>query len=276
MSRLTGTLPVALLLLAACTHARHVAARPAALPASPPPSAATPTPSATPNAFGGLILHGSRTSPEIALTFDADMTPGMRRRFLAGESFLDARILATLRATDTPATIFATGLWAESYAPTIRVLTADPLFEVENHSFDHAAFEPHCYRLRALTSAGAKRDEVSKAGAVLTPLIGRAPRFFRFPGGCASSADVRLVLAQGETPVGWDVNSADAYNHSAAAIEANVLSQVRDGSIIIMHLIGAPNAPATSVALARIIPLLKARGFRFVTLEHLLGGIATA
>ena len=49
-----------------------------------------------------------------------------------------------------------------------------------------------------------------------------------------------------------------------------VLDDVRPGSIVVMHLIGAPNAPATAAALRTVIPALRARGYRFVTLRELL------
>jgi peptidoglycan/xylan/chitin deacetylase (PgdA/CDA1 family) len=41
---------------------------------------------------------------------------------------------------------------------------------------------------------------------------------------------------------------------------------------VVMHLVGAPNAPATAAALREIIPALRARGYELVTLERLLGG----
>jgi hypothetical protein len=39
-----------------------------------------------------------------------------------------------------------------------------------------------------------------------------------------------------------------------------------------MHLVGAPNAPATAAALRTILPGLKQRGLHPVTLQKLLGG----
>lgn len=48
------------------------------------------------------------------------------------------------------------------------------------------------------------------------------------------------------------------------------LSQVRPGSIVVMHLVGEPNAPATADALEEIIPALRACGYELVELEELL------
>ena len=200
------------------------------------------------------------------------MTPAMLAALHAGRvpSWFDARIVAELRATRTPATVFLTGLWSEAYPAVVRSLAADPLFELENHSIDHAAWESPCYGLPAVSSAAAKRVEVTTAAHIIERLAGRPPAFFRFPGGCHSGADLALVSALGEIPLGWDVVSGDAFQANDSVVVQNVLTRVRPGSIVVLHFIGAPNAPATAAALSRIIPVLRARGYRLVTLAKLL------
>ena len=219
-----------------------------------------------------VVAHGSRERAVVALTFDADMSPSMLERLRTGtvRSWYDERVVAELRATQTPATIFATGLWALEYADELREISADPLFEIENHSLTHAAFHGPCYGLDVLTSPADKVHEVVDAAQVLTEATGRAPRFFRFPGGCYAPADVAVVQEAGELPVGWDVVSGDPFQQDPAVIVRNVLGNVRPGSIVVLHLNGAPNAPATATALRDIIPGLHARGLRPVTLEELL------
>jgi len=39
----------------------------------------------------------------------------------------------------------------------------------------------------------------------------------------------------------------------------------------VMHLVGPARTPATAPALKKIIPELRARGYKFVTLKKLLG-----
>ena len=82
--------------------------------------------------------------------------------------------------------------------------------------------------------------------------------------------DVKLVVSEGEQPLGWDVTSGDAFHSDPRAVVANVLRQTQPGSIIVMHLMGPPNAPATSRALVQILPRLRQRGFQFVTLSVLV------
>ncbi len=219
-----------------------------------------------------LITHGPRDRPWIALTFDADMTPGMVAELKSGRvrSFYDEAVVRELRATRTPATIFMTGLWAEVYPRAARALARDPLFELENHSYDHYGWEPPCYGLPVVNGRAAKRREVVESAAILRRIAGIRPRFFRFPGGCENPADVRLVASLGEQPVQWDVVSGDAFLRDPKQVEHEVLTNVRPGSIVVMHLVGPARTPATAPALRVLIPELRARGYRFVTLRRLL------
>jgi peptidoglycan-N-acetylglucosamine deacetylase len=234
----------------------------------PPPSRAT----APPRASAALVEHGPRTRRWIALTFDADMTPGMLARLRSGaqRSWYDARIVRELHATRTPATVFLTGLWTTAYPHVVRRLAHDPLFELENHSWDHFAWRAPCYGLPVAPPAR-HAWEVRAAAREIRAVAGVAPRWFRFPGGCGNAADRRLVARLGEQPLGWDVDSGDAFQPSPEPVIANVLARARPGSIVVMHFIGAPNAPATAAVLQAIIPALRARGYRFVTLRRLLG-----
>jgi peptidoglycan/xylan/chitin deacetylase (PgdA/CDA1 family) len=101
-------------------------------------------------------------------------------------------------------------------------------------------------------------------------VAGVRPRYFRFPGGCETAADIHLVAALHEQPVQWDVDSGDAFQPDPQVIVRQVLRAARPGSIIVAHCIGAPNTPATARAMAILIPRLRAEGYRFVTLATLL------
>lgn len=228
---------------------------------------AAPVSAATP----GLVYSGPRDRPLVALTFDADMTESMRQAVLDGTRVhYDARIIRLLRNTNTPATLFLTGLWALTYPSHTRSFAVDPLFELANHTYSHRAFRAPCYGLPTLTTNRQRRREVNRATSAIRDITGVTVRHFRFPGGCHNLADVNLVRELGLVPVQWDVVSGDPRQRDPAVIVRNVLSRVRNGSIVVMHLNGAPNAPATYEALRTIIPELRARGYRFVTLRTLL------
>jgi peptidoglycan/xylan/chitin deacetylase (PgdA/CDA1 family) len=218
-----------------------------------------------------MVFHGARDSGMVALTFDADMTPGMWRSLDAGriKSSFDRRVIETLRATHTPATIFATGMWVERYPGETRKLAADPLLEFGNHSYEHSAFAMPCYGLPAL-HPGRQTADIRRTTSILDRHIPGHTPYFRFPGGCHDKAAVRAVLAAGLTPVQWDVISGDAFGHDPRGMVRTVLEEAGGGSIVVMHLNGAPTAPETHAALPDIIRGLRAKGLHLVKLSELL------
>ena len=218
------------------------------------------------NAEGCTDAQGTR----IALTFDADMTPKMLQELHEGrvEGWYDGRIIAILNEHAVPATIFVTGLWAKMYPNIVEELARNPLFEIENHGFSHTAFRTPCYHLPA---ARDKSAEILEAQEILRELTAKAPRFFRFPGGCYSPDDVELVRSYGLRVIEWDVNSGDAFSTDQKGIVERVLREARSGSIVLMHLSDGPNAPETARALPSIIQGLEDRGFSFVTIAQLIG-----
>lgn len=238
----------------------------------------SPSPATSPRSLSGArplpeIDHGPRTRHWVALTFDADMTRAMLARLRSGaqRTWYDSTIVHELRATRTPATIFLTGLWTQEYPGVVRELARDSLFELENHSVDHSGWLAPCYGLPVVHGSLSKWAEIENAARTIRTIAGITPRYFRFPGGCHDASDLRLVAAAGERAVGWDVISGDPFQPDSAVIVRSVLAGVRPGSIVVMHMVGAPNAPATDRALPTIIAALRERGYRFVTLQQLLG-----
>ena len=78
-----------------------------------------------------------------------------------------------------------------------------------------------------------------------------------------------------EPLLSYDIDSRDFLNPGSAAIEQNVLGQVRGGDVVSMHF----GHPQTLEALPRILTALKARGLRAVTASELFplpGGSAAA
>ncbi|MDW8480995.1 MAG: polysaccharide deacetylase family protein [Meiothermus sp.] len=226
--------------------------------------------------LGGLglaapILHGPRQSPQIALTFDADMTPGMLQMLRMGKvrSYNPTELYRLLEQNQVRATFFLSGLWIEAYPEQARALAQNPLFELENHSYSHPGFAQPCYGLPGVAPAR-KADEVLKTRALLEGL-GVKNRYFRFPGGCYAPEDLALVERLGLQVVHWDVAGEDGGQADPKVIVRNVLGRVRNGSIVVLHSQGGPRLPATLPALRELIPALRARGFAFVKLSELLG-----
>ncbi|GGN22209.1 peptidoglycan/xylan/chitin deacetylase (PgdA/CDA1 family) [Actinoplanes campanulatus] len=244
---------------------------------SPPPileaAPAVEATTAGANAPGSLppvVRHGPRDVQKVALTFDADMTDAMKARLRNGavSSYANLRLLALLETRRIPATFFVTGQWAEQYPDVTRRIAGNPRFEIANHSYEHAAFTGDCYNLPRL-APGEMTGDVDKTFTTLHPYGGRQTRYFRFPGLCHDRAALRALAPLGVTVVDGDVVSGDPFARGAAPVIDAVLSQVKPGSIVIMHITEA-NARFTDDALPAVLAGLRRRGLEPVTLSELL------
>jgi peptidoglycan/xylan/chitin deacetylase (PgdA/CDA1 family) len=233
-----------------------------------------PKPKPRPAAKAVAIQQGPGDRKRVALTFDADMTPGMLDQLRSGEvaSWNDKALIRTLRETRTPATLFISGLWAETYPDAVRSFAKDSdLFEIASHTWDHLAWTHDCYDLPAIDGGPeAKRAEVRKTDRVLERLTGSKPYWFRFPGLCHNQEDLDIVASMGEQVVDG-VGSGDAFQPDGGAIADTVLAELQPGAIIVMHMMGGPNAPGTADAVKRLIPALEERGYEPVTMSELFG-----
>ncbi|MFE5511399.1 polysaccharide deacetylase family protein [Streptomyces sp. NPDC056529] len=238
--------------------------------------AAAPTMAPGPNGLTPVYTRRVADSPKgaekvVALTFDADMTADQGPRAARGERFDNPELIATLRRLEVDATVFMTGRWAEEYPDQARSIGGDPRFEIANHSYSHYAFASPCYGLPTVPgpdmAADVRRafDAFRDAGAV------NVVPYFRFPGGCYDDAALRALGPAGVTAVQWDVVSGDAFAKDADAVAEQVLDGVKPGSLVVMHCTRSA-APVTERAIRRIVPELRARGYRFVKVSDLMRG----
>ncbi len=191
----------------------------------------------------------------------------------------DGAIVDLLRAENVHATFYAGGKWMRSHSERTMQLMADPLFEIGNHAWTHG-------NLRVLR--GQEIDEQIQwtqaqyaslraqllnrscaAGAQGAAMIPALPATFRFPYGACDAVALKRVAQAGLWPIQWDVVTGDpAKEQSAEQIVKVVLNQVRPGSIVVAHANG--RGWHTSEALKTLIPALRKRGYRFVTVSELL------
>ena len=239
---------------------------------APPPETNPTSPEASLGASNPeVITHGSRERKLIALTFDADMNPYMKRLHDEGKvkSWYNKDVITALEETQTPATLFLTGMWIEMYPKVTKELAANPLFELANHSYSHPSFDGACYGLSHLADKD-DETEIQKTQILLRIYTGVDNKYFRFPGGCYGKKDLEVVSQLGLQTIHWDVVGNDGFSRSPEKIEQNILSRVQNGSIIVLHMHGGPNAPETGVILPTIIKSLRAEGYAFVKVSELL------
>lgn len=272
---------VAMTLLACCaTACTTTAAQPP--PASPSAPVVQPTPTPVPEPVGAsdaaspapVFVHGRRDLPQVALTFDADMTSAALAKLQSGAvaSYANTDLIAALRARSVPSTLFLSGLWMQAYPELTSELAADPLFELGTHSWSHDAFVPDCYTLPTLQVH--PMEELTPTQQLLDELAGdRATHLFRFPGLCYNETTLAAIAPAAVTVVDADVYGADGFQSNPQAIVDTVLGGVQNGSIVVLHMHGGDLAPKTDEAITAIIDGLRARGFELVTVGHMLAAM---
>ena len=211
------------------------------------------------------------TNASLALTFNADLTPRMSNELQTGRiaSWYNEKVIAALREQRVPATLFLAGLWIERYPAVTQDLSTDSLFEIGNHSYSHPGFRSPCYGLGSIRKSN-QAAEVQKTDALLKEYTRSYQKYFRFPGLCFDPGDLETIEAQGYTVIGGDVYGGDGFEKSPTRIVLNILTHVRPGSIVILHMHGGPNAPETANALPDVITKLRLRGYTFVKVSDLL------
>jgi peptidoglycan/xylan/chitin deacetylase (PgdA/CDA1 family) len=186
----------------------------------------------------------------VALTFDG-----------GGNADGAKGVLTVLRRKRVPATFFLTGHFVQSYPRLARVIGRR--FPVGNHTVNH-------YDMLRL-SAAADRREVTRAATLIERATGRDTHpYFRFPYGSRNSRTLRLVNALGYASVRWTVDTwgwMGLTQQSVAGAVRRVMENLVPGEIVLMHL-GSSRDHSTidSRALPTVIRLMRARGYRFVTL----------
>ncbi len=249
---------------------RSASAQPAAH--SPSASASAQQPGAArPGTLPRVVNNGPRAGTKVALTFDADMTTAMKAQLASGavRSYANLPIIDLLERERIPATFFLTGMWVEQYPDLTDRLAANPRFELANHSYGHQGFTPNCYSLGRVPS-NLMTEDVAKTFRIVGKHGGRQTRFFRFPGLCHDGASLSALAPLGLTVVDGDVVSGDPFATAYQPIVRAVLSTVRAGSVVIMHVTEA-NAQYTDEALPLILAGLKEKGLVPAPLSEVLG-----
>lgn len=202
--------------------------------------------------FPDVFVRQGPSQNRIALTFDD-----------GPDVLYTPQILAILAREHVHATFFVLGIQVERYpAMTKRILREG--HALGNHSFDHADL--------ARVSSARLNWEVASTDRLLRRYTGLHSAWFRPPYGSVNPPVLRRMQKMGYRVVNWSVDSNDWRSLSAERVEANVLSAVRPGSIILQHCNGNQNEilAGSVAALPRIIQTLRARGYSFVTVPELL------
>ena len=199
-----------------------------------------------------LVVYSHASGAEkpcVALTFD----DGPHPRYTA-------QILEILSEYGVKATFFTVGENAELY-PGLVKQALDEGHEVANHTYSHFRSEKQKSEIF--------REDVLSCSRTLEKITGKAPLYFRPPEGVCGDEVKSICKENGLTIVLWSIDTRDWAHTPIDVMVENVRTNVRDGSIILMHDFIGKNSP-TPDALRRIIPMLKELGYEMVTVSQLL------
>ena len=188
--------------------------------------------------------------PIVALTFDDGPDP----RFTP-------QVLRLLRASHAHATFFAIGRRIGAHPQLARAIVAAGN-EVADHTLDHVLLPPLSEASIRHQIAGGLRA-ARRAGLPATP-------YFRPPHGFFD-ARVSLAAARlGLRTIGWNAVVERALRgRTPARAAAFLAATLEPGSIVLAHD-GRNNRSSTVAAVARLLPALRARGIRVVSVSELL------
>jgi len=195
------------------------------------------------------VDHGRRDGRQVALSFDD------------GPGRLTEALLDVLAVHGARATFFLLGSRVAGREAMVRRQAAEG-HEAGCHGWNHVALAGR---------AGTALRDLARAREVVRRAAGTPPRSFRAPYGAVSPGVVAAARAAGMRTIGWDVDPQDYRTPGAEAITARVLAGVRPGTIVLLHDDRRALEP-TVEAVARIVPVLQARGFELVPVSELLRG----
>lgn len=183
----------------------------------------------------------------IALTYDDGPNPK-----------ITPQLIALLQQKGVKATFYLLSPEAKSSQRLVRQLH-DAGFEIGDHGTSHK-------QLTKLPDDQI-RTELSKLDDVVTSVTGEKVRTMRPPYGSVNARVAAICDQMGYKVILWDVDTNDWRSGATKDKLINtIMSQTRDGSIILMHDRFQHSLDAT----AAVIDPLKARGFEFVTVSELL------
>ncbi len=213
--------------------------------------------------FGKVYYKGNSSGKEIALTFD----DGPNEPYTS-------QILGILDKYDVKATFFVVGKNVEMHPETTRRIIADGNV-IGDHSYSHNANH-------ALTSKGCR--DINIAQETILNITGVEPHFYRPPNGKKSPWELECLKKENLIEITWSAYTNELHSRlifgkpSPELVAKNIISKAHSGKIILLHdgygtehNTTRSDKSLTVKALPVIIEALQNEGYKFVTVQELLG-----
>lgn len=207
----------------------------------------TEVPDSRENTDAGISSDASKTAArepkKIALTFDDGPHP-----------VYTEQMLELLEKEQVPATFFLLGQNVELYGDLVKEIS-DEGHLIGNHTYHHVQ----------ITTLPAEQayEEIEKTSRLIEELTGKGTEYVRPPFGTWNDGlESKLNLI----PVMWTIDTLDWTTENVDRIVDQVVKNAEENDIILMH----DSYKSTVQAVERIITLLEADGFEFVTVDEVI------
>ena len=170
-----------------------------------------------------------------------------------GPSSFTDRLLDCLESNNAKATFFMVGKEIDSFPDEVKRMEALGC-ELGNHTYSHADL--------TTLSPEDMSAEIAGVDESLVNLVGHGATVLRPPYGSINDS-VRSTV--GTPMILWSIDTLDWETQDAQNTVDTVMSQVQDGSIILMHDIFSTSVDAAEI----FIPKLIEEGYQLVTIHEL-------
>lgn len=204
--------------------------------------------------FGRVFYNMQTTQKIVALTFDDGPNPPYTEQ-----------LLDVLKENHVSATFFLIGQNVEKHPELVKRIAAEG-HQLGNHTYHHMDLLKADRKLIA--------DEVDRTNQAIIAASGITPHLVRPPHGFRDPVVMEMMAERNLKVVEWSVMSRDWLNPGVDTIVERTISKVKNGSIILLHDgdgIAAQDSRAQTIeATRRIIQILSAQGYKFVTVDEIL------
>ncbi|MCR8634723.1 polysaccharide deacetylase family protein [Paenibacillus radicis (ex Xue et al. 2023)] len=197
---------------------------------------------------GDIFINGP-DEKKVALTFDD-----------GPDDQTTPAIMDILNKYKVQASFFFIGKQVNQYPDVVKKVYENGHL-VLNHSFKHDDYTK--------LDANQIHTDVKETEDAIRSVIGKTPSIMRTPYGATNDNVLAAVKKEGLTVVLWSIDTLDWSQKESDNIVNNVISNVRNGDIILMH--SSKVQTVNIKALPIIIEQLQKKGFSIVNLETLLG-----
>jgi len=179
----------------------------------------------------------------------------------------DRALIEFLSAEKIPASLFINARWIDKNPQLFMALSANPLFDIQNHGLHHLPASVNgrsAYGLKGTATIGELVEEVETGRAKIAGLAGVEPTYYRSGTAYYDEVAVKVIHRLGQKIAGFSVLGDAGTTYTAEQIE-QTLALVQANDIIIAHM----NHPERQTAEGLIPALrrLQAEGYSFVTLR---------